>query len=234
MSRHIHPVFCAIDTPDLANARALADVAAEAGFGIKLGKEFFAANGPQGVREVREPGTPLFLDVKFHDIPNTVAGAIRSAAALAPTFITVHASGGPAMLRAAAAAAAEFGQVRPKLLGVTVLTSLDAGDLAATGVTGGVEQQVMRLGRLAVDCGFDGLICAPQEIMPLRAALGSEVTLVVPGIRPAGSAAGDQKRVMTPREALEAGADWLVIGRPITAAPDPAAACGALAAEIAV
>lgn len=233
MTRRTHPVFCAIDTPDLANAKALADIAAEAGFGIKLGKEFFAANGPEGVRAVREPGTPLFLDVKFHDIPNTVAGAIRSAAALAPTFITVHAAGGPAMLRAAAAAAAEFGQVRPKLLGVTVLTSLDAGDLEATGVTGTVEQQVMRLGRLAVDCGLDGLICAPQEIMPLRAAFGPKVQLVVPGIRPAGSKADDQKRVMTPREALEAGADWLVIGRPISAAPDPAKAVAAVAAEIA-
>jgi orotidine-5'-phosphate decarboxylase len=233
MTRRTHPVFCAIDTPDLANAKALADVAAEAGFGIKLGKEFFAANGPEGVREVREPGTPLFLDVKFHDIPNTVAGAIRSAATLAPTFITVHAAGGPAMLRAAAAAAAEFGAVRPKLLGVTVLTSLDAGDLAATGVTGTVEQQVLRLGRLAIDCGLDGLICAPQEIVPLRAAIGTQAVLVVPGIRPAGSDAGDQKRVMTPREALKAGADWLVIGRPITAAPDPAAAVAAIAAEIA-
>lgn len=233
MTRRTHPVFCAIDTPDLANAKALADIAAEAGFGIKLGKEFFAANGPQGVRDVREPGIPLFLDLKFHDIPNTVAGAIRSAAALAPTFITVHAAGGPAMLRAAAAAVAEFGQVRPKLLGVTVLTSFDAGDLAAIGVTGSVEQQVLRLGRLAIDCGLDGLICAPQEIMPLRAALGSEALLVVPGIRPAGSAAGDQKRVMSPREALEAGADWLVIGRPITGAADPAQAAAAIAAEIA-
>ncbi len=233
MTQSSHPVFCAIDTPDIDRARSLVAAATAAGFGVKLGKEFFSAQGAAGIRAVVPAGTPLFLDLKFHDIPNTVASALKAVAPLKPTFITLHAAGGPGMLKAAAEAVRELGADRPKLLGVTVLTSLDQGDLAAIGVPGSVEAQVLRLARLAMDCGIDGIVAAPSEIGALRAALGPKAILVIPGIRPAGSAADDQKRVLTPAEALSAGASWLVIGRPITAAADPAGAARAIAAELA-
>lgn len=227
------PVFCALDTTDLEAARRLAATAAAVGCGIKLGKEFFAAHGPEGVRRVRPDGTPLFLDLKFHDIPNTVAGAVRAAAgSMRPNFLTIHASGGAAMVQAAAAAAAACGPERPRILAVTVLTSLDAADLAAIGVAAPVEAQVRRLAKLAQDNGADGAVCAATEIVALRETCGRNFLLVVPGIRPAGADAGDQKRVMTPRQALNLGADWLVIGRPITGAADPAGAARAIAAEI--
>ena len=227
------PVFCAIDTIDLQQAGTLARAAAATGLGIKLGKEFFTAHGPQGVLQVLPAGVPLFLDLKFHDIPNTVAGAVRAAARIIrPRFLTVHATGGAAMLEAAAAAAAEFGAGRPRILAVTVLTSLDDTDLAAIGVAPPVAAQVKRLAALAKAHGADGAICAAPEIAGLRALCGPDFQLVVPGIRPAGSAAGDQKRVMTPAEALRLGADWLVIGRPITGAADPGVAARAIAAEV--
>lgn len=228
MTRPI-PVFCAIDTTDLDQAAAWVRAAATAGLGIKFGKEFFTAHGPAEVRRLRPDGTPLFLDLKFHDIPNTVAGAIRSAVkAMRPTFVTVHASGGSAMLEAAVAAAGTA-----EILAVTVLTSLDRSDLAAQGLDCEVETQVLRLATLAVGCGAHGIVSAATEIAALRKALPGGVKLAVPGIRPAGSLAGDQKRVMTPAEALRLGADWLVIGRPITAAADPAAAAAAIAHEVA-
>ena len=227
-SRQANPVFCAIDTPSLEIARDLAGRVAPHVGGLKLGLEFFNANGPDGVRAITALGRPLFLDLKLHDIPNTVAGGIRSATALGPAFITVHASGGPAMMRAAAdaatQAAAKHGVARPRLLGVTVLTSLDGGDLAAVGQDSDVSDQVGRLALLARQSGLDGIICAPQEIARLRSLCGPDFTLMVPGIRPAGSDAGDQKRVMTPAEAMALGADHLVIGRPITRADDPAEA----------
>ena len=224
--------FCAIDTIDLDQAKRLAASAAAAGFGIKLGKEFFTAHGPQGVRAVLPPGAALFLDLKFHDIPNTVAGGVRAAiAAVAPFCQTVHAGGGSAMLKAAVAEA-RAAKNTPLILAVTVLTSLDASDLAATGVSGTVEAQVKRLAALAEAAGCDGVICAATEIASLRTQAGSKFKLVVPGIRPAGSDAGDQKRVMTPREAMTLGADYLVIGRPITGATDPAAAARAIGTEL--
>jgi orotidine-5'-phosphate decarboxylase len=224
-------IFCAIDTPDRGRARALA-AAVRGAVNIKLGLEFFAANGPAGVREVAGD-MPFFLDLKLHDIPNTVAGAVRSAAALAPGFLTIHCAGGPAMLKAAVdAAAAAGGKRRMKLLGVTVLTSLDDADLAAVGQHGPAAEQARRLALLARDSGLDGVICSPQEVTALRAACGPNFLLVVPGIRPAGMAIGDQKRVMGPQATLSAGADYLVIGRPITEAPDPAAAARALVAAI--
>lgn len=228
-----NPILCAIDTPDPVRARALATTVGGAVGGLKLGLEFFVANGPQAVREVAA-GAPLFLDLKLHDIPNTVAGAVRSAAALEPLLLTIHCAGGAAMMRAAAAAASEAvrGRRRMKLLGVTVLTSLDDDDLAATGQCGPAAEQAQRLALLARHSGLDGIVCSPHEVAALRAACGQGFLLVVPGIRPAGAAAADQKRVMGPRAALEAGADYLVIGRPITEAPDPAAAARAIMAEL--
>lgn len=232
-----NPIFVAIDTDDVATARDLALTLAGAVGGIKLGKQFFMANGPQGVHDVLPEAIrerlPLFIDLKLHDIPNTVAGAVTSLArSLAPAFLTLHASGGAAMVAAAREAAEEFGAARPKLLAVTVLTSMSDSDLADTGVSGNAEEQVVRLGRLAIANGADGLVCSPKEIAPLRAALGGEPLLVTPGIRPAGAALGDQKRVMTPAEAMRAGASRMVIGRPITGAGDPAAAAKSILEEI--
>jgi orotidine-5'-phosphate decarboxylase len=228
----IAPVFCAIDTIELAFAGRCARAAAAAGFGVKLGKEFFTAHGPAEVRAILPQGTPLFLDLKFHDIPNTVAGAVRSAAAaMGPMMLTVHASGGPAMIRAAVDAARSAKQ-KPWILAVTALTSLDAADLRAVGVNEDVSAYVVRLAKLAQENGADGVICAATEIEMLRRACGPDFKLVVPGIRPKGSAAGDQKRVMTPSEALRLGADHLVIGRPITEAENPEASARAIAQEL--
>jgi orotidine-5'-phosphate decarboxylase len=225
-----NPILCAIDTPEIDRARALIAATSGAVGGVKLGLEFFAAHGPDGVRQAAGHRQNVFLDLKLHDIPNTVAGAVRAALALDPLLMTLHCAGGTAMMRAAVEAR---GNARTKLLGVTVLTSLDAGDLAATGQIGPVESQVQRLALLAKAAGLDGVVCSPQEVALVRAACGKDFLLVVPGIRPAGAAIGDQKRVQTPRAAIEAGADYLVIGRPITEAPDPGAAARAIAAELA-
>jgi len=225
-------LFAALDTVDPALASSLANNIRGHVQGVKLGLEFFGANGPDGVRKIAESGLPVFLDLKFHDIPNTVAGAIRAVLPLAPAILTIHASGGAAMMRAAAEAAAEAGSNRPRIVAVTVLTSLDNNDLDAVGQSPPASDQVQRLAALAQACGLDGIVCSPMETAALRAACGPDFTLVVPGIRPAGSAAGDQKRVMTPAEAVAAGADVLVIGRPITGADDPAAAARAIAGEI--
>jgi len=182
------------------------------------------------------PSVPIFLDLKFHDIPNTVAGVVRSVTPLAPTLFTVHASGGEAMLRAAVQAASEqaaaLGVARPMVLAVTVLTSMDDGDLTAVGQSPPAEQQVVRLATLAKSCGVDGVVCSAREIAPIRAALGSDFILVVPGIRPAGGVVGDQKRVVTPAVAMEAGASCLVVGRPITQAEQPLQAAHAILDEI--
>ena len=176
----------------------------------------------------------LFLDLKLHDIPNTVAAACRAVGRLGPAMLTVHASGGAAMIAAArdALETAAMGGRRTTLLAVTVLTSLDARALHALGVAAEPAAHALRRGRIAVDAGADGLVCSPHEVAGLRAALGPGVCLVVPGIRPAGSAAGDQARIMTPREAVDAGADWIVVGRPITRSADPADAARCIAAEI--
>ncbi|HLZ68075.1 MAG TPA: orotidine-5'-phosphate decarboxylase [Aliidongia sp.] len=230
----MNPVFAALDTTDLARARELAGLLAPHVGGLKLGLEFFLAQGLANTASVAGT-TPLFLDLKLHDIPNTVAGAVRAIAGLKPEFLTVHAAGGPAMLRAAVAEAAEAaGRTghRIKLLGVTVLTSLDDGDLEAVGQRGPAADQVRRLALLARTSGLDGVICSPFEVAALRAELGPDFQLVVPGIRPAGAALGDQKRVMGPRDAIAVGASRLVIGRPITEAPDPAAAARAIAADL--
>ncbi len=228
----VGPVLVAIDRPDLGGALALARGLVGAVGGLKLGLELFVAEGPAAVRALATTGLPIFLDLKLHDIPNTVAGAVRAAAGLGAALLTVHAAGGRAMLEAAVQAA-RASPSPPRLLAVTVLTSLDDADLAATGVAGAPLEQAVRLARLAREAGLDGVVCSPQEIAAVRAALGPGPLVVVPGIRPAGGAAGDQKRIATPAEALAAGADLLVIGRPITTAPDPRAAARAIVAEIA-
>lgn len=221
------PIFCAIDTPDLDRAIQHAAAAARAGIGLKLGLEFFNALGPQGVQAITEkhPDVALFLDLKFHDIPNTVAGAVRAVTALAPAYINIHASGGREMMVAAQNAAEEEAAKRgitpPKILGVTILTALDDAALEDIGYADTAEAQVVKLAQLTQKSGLDGIVCSAKEIAAVRAACGPDFTLMVPGIRPAGSDKGDQKRVMTPIEAMQAGATHLVIGRPITKAPDP-------------
>lgn len=225
-------LFCALDRPDLEGALALGRSLRDVVGGFKVGLEFVTANGPDGVRKVVDLGLPVFLDVKFHDIPNTVANAVRVAGALGVAMLNLHVAGGPAMLRAAVAAAAKL-DLRPWLLGVTVLTSMDDHDLAALGIAGSASAQVRRLAELARACELDGVVCSPHEIATLRACFGPGFRLVVPGIRPQGSAADDQKRVMGPREAAALGADVLVVGRPITAAPDARAAARAIDAEVA-
>lgn len=230
----VNPIFAALDTVDLERAKGWARQLSGAVGGIKLGLEFFAAQGPAGIRAVmaEAPGAPLFLDLKLHDIPNTVAGAVRAVAPLKARYLTIHAAGGPTMLRAAAEAAAQSGKDRVKLLGVTILTSLDSADLGRVGFADRpMDGHVAALAALSRDCGLDGVICAPPEVAGLRKAMGLDFVLMVPGVRPAGADIGDQKRVMTPAEAMRAGATHLVIGRPITQAPDPAAAARQIAGE---
>jgi orotidine-5'-phosphate decarboxylase len=222
-----NPIFVALDTPDISEAHALASKLRPHVGGLKLGLEFFMAQGPEGVRRMGGLGLPIFLDLKLHDIPNTVAGALRSLAPLAPSIVNVHAGGGRAMLAAARAACPP----PTRLIAVTVLTSLDVADLQEMGVADGPKAQVARLAALAESEGLDGVVCSAAEVAKLRATWPHGL-LVVPGIRPEGAAIGDQKRVMTPREAIAAGASLIVIGRPITAAQDPAAAAAAIAASL--
>lgn len=227
-----NPIICALDTTDIEHASQLASQLNGHVGALKLGLEFFTANGAAGVKRMAGAKTPIFLDLKFHDIPNTVAGAIRATAGIDTFMMTVHTGGGRAMLQAAIDASMEVafttGKARPLIVGVTVLTSLDQSDLAFVGIQGTLSDQVKRLTDLALVVGLDGVVCSPHEITLLRAHCGPDFTLVVPGIRPAGSAIGDQKRVMTPKEAIEKGADYIVIGRPISGAPDPAAAARAI------
>ena len=229
-------IFCALDSADLETVRSVAQAIAGAVDGLKLGLEFFTAQGPDGIREIAKLGLPIFLDVKLHDIPNTVAGAIRSLAPLAPYYLTLHAAGGEEMLRAARDTAREeaarLSLAPPRLLAVTVLTSLDEGDLAQQGVAGTAREQVVRLAELARRAGIDGIVSSPREIEAIRAACGEGFDIVVPGIRPGGGGAQDQKRVMTPGEAVRAGASALVIGRPITGAADPAQAAAQIRPEV--
>ena len=226
----------ALDLPDRASLLAMARrVAPEAGV-LKLGLEAFVAEGPSLVREVVASGADVFLDLKLHDIPNTVGRAAAAAVATGAAIVNCHASGGRAMMRAfgdeGRAAAAKAGRAAPRLIAVTVLTSLDAAAVAAVGFAGTPREAAVRLASLAQEAGLDGVVCSPEEIAAIRAACGPDFLLVVPGVRPAGADTGDQKRVATPAEAIRAGADLLVVGRPITGAPDPAAAARAIAAEI--
>lgn len=224
-------IIVALDYADAASAMALVERLDPALCRVKVGKELFTAAGPELVRALAARGFEVFLDLKFHDIPNTVAAACRAAAGLGVWMLNVHASGGRRMLSAAHEALADLPQ-RPLLIAVTVLTSMSAEDLNETGVAGAPADQVLRLARLAQACKLGGVVCSAQEAALLRADLGADFRLVTPGIRPAGAEAGDQRRVMTPAEALRAGATDLVIGRPITGAADPLAALKQIQSDI--
>jgi orotidine-5'-phosphate decarboxylase len=223
----MNPIFVAIDTPDVGRALELARSVRSGAGGVTLGLEFFCANGPSGLREIAGVGLPIFLDLKLHDIPNTVAKAVEALRPLEPAVLTVHAAGGRAMMEAAKAAA----PASTKVVGVTVLTSLDGSDLKAIGVGGTPAGQVERLAALAREAGVDGIVCSGAEVGPASKSW-PDGFFVVPGVRPAGADIGDQKRVVAPRTALDDGASILVIGRPITAAADPAAALEAIAATL--
>src|SRR6185437_2535891 len=228
-SRAMHnPIIVALDVPDSAAALKLVEQLAPVVGAFKVGKELFVSAGPGVIRDIRAAGASVFLDLKFHDIPNTVARTVEAAVRLDVQMLTVHASGGGEMLRAAESAAqataAKLGRTPPLVLGVTVLTSLDANQLSEIGIEPNVGHQVERLALLAVSSGLRGLVCSPLEIAGLRQIVPADTKLVVPGIRPAGSAKDDQRRVLSPREALDAGADWLVIGRPICTSRNPRAA----------
>ena len=229
-------IFVALDLTDASEARAFARRLSSQVGGFKLGLEFFAANGPDAVRAIVEMGVNVFLDLKFHDIPNTVAGAVRAASATGASILNVHASGGGAMMRAAANAAAEGADLhnlaKPIVAAVTVLTSMDEDDLVAVGQKTQPHDQVLRLARLTKDSGLDGVVCSPEESADVRAACGNDFVRIVPGIRPSWSATNDQKRFTTPKQALADGATHLVIGRPITQADDPLEAVFRIVGEL--
>ena len=222
-----NPVYLALDVPQLDAAKALAKKVMGHVGGLKLGLEFFCAHGHHGVHELAQLGLPIFLDLKLHDIPNTVAGAMQAIHVLEPAIVTVHASGGRAMMEDAKAAAGEHTRV----VAVTMLTSLDDKDLSRTGVAGTAHDQVMRLAELAEKSGLDGIVCSGEEVAAVHAQWKGGY-LVVPGLRPAASETGDQKRTVTPRSARDNGASVLVIGRPISRAPDPLAAARAIEATL--
>ncbi|QGP92964.1 Orotidine 5'-phosphate decarboxylase [Neomoorella glycerini] len=230
-------IIVALDVPDLAAGEKLVDQLFPYIGMFKVGLEFYTAAGPAAICMVKERGGKVFADLKLHDIPNTVAGAARALVRLGVDMLNVHAAGGRSMMQAAAAAvreeAAAVGRPAPVLIAVTVLTSLDGEALRhEVGIERGVEEQVVRWARLARDSGLDGVVASPREIRAIREACGPEFVIVTPGVRPAGSDRGDQRRVMTPAEALQQGASYLVIGRPITAAPDPVAAARAIEREM--
>ena len=216
-------LIVALDVSSAAAAQSIVSAVGDSARIYKVGKQLFTAEGPQIVRELIASGRQVFLDLKFHDIPNTVASAVAQAASLKVSMLTVHASGGSRMLRAAVEAASRA-EIPPLILGVTVLTSMEDSDLPGIGVRGTVMDQALRLATLAVANGCDGIVSSAHEVRAIRSELGDDFAIVTPGVRPAGSAKGDQARVVTPAEAISAGATHIVVGRPITAAPDPATA----------
>ena len=235
-SRPQDKIIIALDVPDTDGALRLIDSLSNHGQPpalCKIGLELFTAEGPSVVKAIKSRGCKVFLDLKFHDIPNTVAHAIKSAAGLGVTMTTLHAVGGPVMLEAAAKAAQESGGSELLLLAVTVLTSMDAAQLSSTGISLEPKEQVLRLAGLASDAGIGGVVCSPLEITAIRETFGDKLRIVTPGVRPTWAATGDQKRVMTPAEAVKAGSDWLVIGRPITAAENPKEAYAKVVSELA-
>ena len=218
----VNPIYCALDMADKEQAdRFAADLKHVIG-GLKIGMTYFYANGVEGYQSIAQHGLPIFLDLKLHDIPNTVACAVRALCPLKPAILNIHVGGGRAMMQEAAKAAAEFGEQAPLLIGVTVLTSLEKNDLDDIGIVHNATEQTLKLANLAQKSGLDGIVCAAHEITQLRRECGADFKLIVPGIRPEGHPTHDQKRIMTPKSAYEAGADILVIGRPITDATNPA------------
>ncbi|MEZ8099538.1 orotidine-5'-phosphate decarboxylase [Vibrio bivalvicida] len=215
-------VIVALDYDNQADALAFVDRIDPSSCRLKVGKEMFTLFGPDFVKQLHKRGFSVFLDLKFHDIPNTCSKAVRAAAELGVWMVNVHASGGERMMTASREILEPYGKDRPLLIGVTVLTSMEQSDLAGIGLNIQPQEQVIRLANLTQNSGLDGVVCSAQEASMLKAELGSEFKLVTPGIRPAGSAVGDQKRIMTPVDAVQAGSDYLVIGRPITQAADPA------------
>jgi len=225
-------IITALDAPDWPAAQQLLEHLPAQNRRMKVGKQLFTREGPRTVSALRDAGHEVFLDLKFHDIPNTVAGAVRAAADIGAWMVNVHASGGPRMMEAAREAVSG-GSSRPWLIAVTVLTSMDAEDLRAVGIADEPQDQVLRLARLAKEAGMDGVVASPQEVPRLRAELGPEFLLVTPGVRPAEAAADDQRRAATPGQAIADGSDYLVIGRPLTRAEDPEAIWAAITAEMA-
>lgn len=223
-----NPVYCALDTPNIVQAQTLSGTLAPHIGGVKIGMEYFYATGTKGYHAIAAQNVPIFLDLKLHDIPNTVAAAVRALAPLEPAILNVHAGGGTAMMQAAAKAAKSYDGAQPMMIAVTILTSLEESDLHQMGISGNPQDQVLRLAELAQNSGMQGVVCSAHEIEALRAACGPDFKLIVPGIRPADSPTHDQKRVMTPEQAKAAGADILVIGRAITGADDPAIAAQAI------
>lgn len=223
-------IIVALDAPDLASALGLVDQLVGAVAWVKVGLQLFAAEGPRVVQAMKQRGLKVFLDLKFHDIPNTAHEAVRSAVALGADMTTIHLSGGSRMVQSALEAAMGSQLL---VLGVTVLTSLDDAQLREVGVLRTAEQQVMELVALGQRCGLRGVVCSPLEIGPLRSKFGDSLTIVTPGVRPSGSTVDDQRRVMTPADAIRAGANYLVVGRPITAAHAPREAATRIADEIA-
>lgn len=223
-----NPIYVALDTPEVKTALALAEAVRPHAGGLKVGLEFVSANGPEGIRQIVALGLPVFLDVKLHDIPTTVAGAVRALSRLGVSIINVHASGGTAMMKAAKDAAG----ADVRIIAVTILTSLDDSDMAAVGFAGDSAAQAVRLARLAKAADLDGVVCSAHDLAAVRAACGPGFLTVVPGSRPAGSDLNDQKRFMTPEAARAAGADILVMGRPVTHAADPREACRLVAASL--
>lgn len=224
-------LIVALDVPDAASALHLVDQLEDTCSWFKVGLELYVGAGPSVIQPIIDRGHNVFLDLKLHDIPNTVAGAVRSAAKLGARMLTLHASGGPAMLAAAKDALVGLSNP-PELLAVTVLTSMDAGQLHATGVGRLPSSQVELLAKMGMEAGIRGFVCSPQEVATLRTLTGPEGVLVIPGIRPAGSAIGDQKRIAGPADALRSGASYLVVGRPITQAPNPAEAATTILKEM--
>ena len=224
-------LIVALDVSSAAQARAIVQSLGESATTFKVGKQLFTAEGPQVVRDLIASGRKVFLDLKFHDIPNTVGAAVRSACELGVQMLTVHASGGSKMLKAAVEAASQS-SVKPLVLAVTVLTSFTDADVEEVGMNGRVLDQALRLGSLARNAGCGGLVASAREVRELRRQLGDDFAIVTPGVRPAGSAAGDQARVVTPAEAVAAGSTYLVVGRPILDAPDPAKAAADIISEI--
>jgi orotidine-5'-phosphate decarboxylase len=222
-------IIVAIDAPDADSAKRLADPLLGEGCLFKIGLQLFTAEGPSIVRDFKTLGARVFLDLKFHDIPNTAMEAVRSATALGVEMTTIHLCGGPRMVADSVVAARDSETL---VLGVTVLTSMDAESLQATGVSASPEDQVVHLAGMGLRCGLKGVVASPREIRPLREHFGKDLVIVTPGVRPTGSEAGDQKRVMTPSKAIQAGANYLVIGRPITSAPFPVEALRAIAVEM--